>query len=366
MTGMLSTLPESRFISVRMTVYQKRLDDLAAEPRDWTVTGVAGFIGSNILQRLLVAGQRVIGLDNFVTGSRRNLRDVEAEVGPERWRNFRFLEGDIRDLSKCQAACKGSDFVLHQAALGSVPLSIERPDDTHAVNVTGFLNVLQAAREGRVGRFVYASSCAVYGDDAGSPKIEDRLGRSLSPYATTKRIDELYADVFSRCYDRATVGLRYFNVYGSRQDPNGAYAAVIPKWLAALSQGEAITIYGDGKTSRDFCFVQDVVQANILAATAPISGDLGSAVLNIGTGTETSLNELFAAMRDIVVPEKGGSGQVEPIYKDFRPGDVRYSCADISSARRLLGYAPAYDLRQGLADLVAWDAAQEKPEIART
>jgi UDP-N-acetylglucosamine 4-epimerase len=225
---------------------------------------------------------------------------------------------------------------------------------------------MQAARDCQIRRFVYASSCAVYGDDAGSPKIEDRLGRSLSPYATTKRIDELYADVFSRCYGLPTIGLRYFNVYGSRQDPNGTYAAVIPKWMAAFSQGEAITIYGDGKTSRDFCFVQDVVQANILAATAPISGEVGAAVLNIGTGTETSLNELFAAMRDIVVQEKADSGQGEPIYKDFRPGDVRYSCADISSSRRLLGYAPAYDLRKGLTDLVAWDAAQEKPGIART
>ena len=266
-----------------MTVYQQTLGHLAREPRVWALTGVAGFIGSNLLRQLLLSGQRVVGLDNFVTGYRHNLGAVEAEVGPERWTRFRLVEGDLRNPEICQRAVNGVDYVLHQAALGSVPLSLERPDETHAVNVTGFLNLLQAARDAGVCRFVYASSCAIYGDDPESPKREERLGRSLSPYATSKHLNELYADVFERCYHVSTVGLRYFNVYGPRQDPQGAYAAVIPKWIEALVRGDEVRIFGDGLASRDFVFVQDVVQANVLAATSVLGAESDALVCNIGT-----------------------------------------------------------------------------------
>ncbi len=342
-----------------MTVYRQRLDELGGDPRTWAVTGVAGFIGSNILQGLLAAGQRVVGLDNLATGSRQNLAEVEREVGPEHWRNFRFVEGDIRDPETCQALCAGADFVLHQAALGSVPLSMEHPEQTHAANVTGFLNVLMAARNAGVRRFVYASSCAVYGDDPSSPKLEERVGHSISPYATSKRMNELYADVFSRSYRLATVGLRYFNIYGRRQDPNGAYAAVIPKWMAAMLQGEEITIYGDGQTSRDFCFVQDVVQANILAATAAKAGGTeGGLVCNIGTGVETSLNELFASLREILARDRPDLGKLKPTHGSFRAGDIRHSRADISRAREVLDFAPSFDLGKGLADAFEWYAGK--------
>ncbi|HYG34532.1 MAG TPA: NAD-dependent epimerase/dehydratase family protein, partial [Clostridia bacterium] len=251
-----------------LSAYQALTKRLGTEPKIWLVTGVAGFIGSNLLESLLRLDQRVIGLDNFATGSKRNLEQVKELVGPERWANFKFIDGDIRDLDTCRHAAQGSDYVLHQAALGSVPRSIEKPDESHAANVTGFLNVLMAARDSGVGRFVYASSSAVYGDHPGLPKVEDQIGGCLSPYAATKRANELYAEVFTRCYGIETVGLRYFNVFGPRQDPEGPYAAVIPKWIAAMLEQEPIYINGDGETSRDFCYVANVVQANLLSATA--------------------------------------------------------------------------------------------------
>ena len=338
-----------------MTDYEQRIAALRSSPRTWLVTGVAGFIGSNILQALLAAGQRVTGLDNLTTGSSSNLAEVEREVGPERWGNFRFLEADIRDAEVCHAVCQKVDFVLHQAALGSVPLSLEKPEETHAVNVTGFLNMLRAAREQGVHRFVYASSCAVYGDDSEPAKREERVGNAISPYAASKRMDELYADVFTRCYQLPTVGLRYFNIYGNRQDPNGAYAAVIPKWMSAICKGEQITIYGDGKTSRDFCFVKDVVQANVLAATheSIVTGDGGGLVCNVGTGVETSLNELSHTLCEIVAEHRPEVKKSMPVYGEFRVGDIRQSRADISRARERLGFVPEYDLREGLVETFA-------------
>lgn len=341
-----------------MTDYEQRLADLGSSPRSWLVTGVAGFIGSNILQALLVAGQHVTGLDNLVTGSQSNLSEVERQVGPKCWKNFRFLEADIRDAEVCQATCRQVDFVLHQAALGSVPLSLEQPETTHAVNVTGFLNMLRAARDQGVRRFVYASSCAVYGDDPAPAKTEEIVGNAISPYAASKRMDELYADVFSRCYQLPTVGLRYFNIYGPRQDPNGAYAAVIPKWMSALMKGEQLTIYGDGKTNRDFCFVQDVVQANVLAATCEWTAkeNDGGLVCNVGTGVETSLNELSQTLREIVAQNRPEVKKSMPSYGNFRAGDIRQSRADISRARERLGFIPQYDLRRGLAETLAWYA----------
>jgi UDP-N-acetylglucosamine 4-epimerase len=342
-----------------MTRYQQRLAMLTEIPGTWVVTGVAGFIASNLLQQLLLAGQRVVGLDNFVTGHRRNLAEVEEEVGPQRWANFRLVEGDIRDATLCARVVAGADYVLHQAALGSVPLSLERPDETHAVNVTGFINLLQAARSAGVKRVVYASSCAVYGDDPAPAKVEAQIGHALSPYATSKHMNELSADVFARCYGLSAVGLRYFNVYGRRQDPNGAYAAVIPKWIAALLEGQPVQIHGDGKTSRDFVSVMDVVQANILAATADgLDPARGGVVCNVGTGTETSLKALFAGIRDCVAKVNPARNGVEPVFGDFRAGDIRFSRADLSRATTVLGYTPEFDLSQGLANAFAWYASR--------
>lgn len=326
------------------------------------MTGVAGFIGSHLLQRLLLAGQTVVGLDNFTTGHRRNLADVEGAVGPSRWAKFRFIEGDIRDPDACERALAGADVVLHQAALASVPLSLERPEETHAVNVTGFFNVLEAARAARVRRVVYASSSAVYGDDPTSPKVEEQIGRALSPYATSKHVNELYADVFGRCYGLSSVGLRYFNVYGPRQDPNGAYAAVIPKWFEAFRQGDQVRIHGDGGTSRDFVYVADVVQVNLLAATAELEDGATSLVCNVGTGVETSLNDLFAAMRDVVQRAEPARIASEPIHGEFRPGDIRHSCADIHRAQSRLGFGPEHDLAQGLQATFEWYVHQRCPE----
>ena len=329
---------------------------LACAPRRWLVTGAAGFIGSNLVETLLAMGQTVVGLDNFATGHVRNLDDVRARVGDEAAARFTFTEGDIRDLAACRAACKGADVVLHQAALGSVPRSILDPLTTHAVNVDGTLNVFVAARDAGVGRLVYASSSSVYGDHPGLPKVEDAVGMPLSPYAVTKRTGELYADTFARHYGLRVVGLRYFNVFGRRQDPAGAYAAVMPKWVAALLAGEACTVYGDGETSRDFCYVENVVQANILAATA----DTASGVYNVAVGERTTLNDLFGLLRD-------GLAVTDPVIaeavlgrQDFRPGDVRHSLADTSRARADLGYAPRHTLRTGLADTLAWYAEQAR------
>ncbi|HEX6909778.1 MAG TPA: SDR family oxidoreductase [Longimicrobium sp.] len=326
---------------------------LRGQPRAWLVTGVAGFIGSHLLHRLLELGQAVRGLDNFATGHRRNLEAVRAAVTPEQWARLDFLEGDVRDAAVCRRACAGREIVLHQAALGSVPVSIEQPLLTHDVNVTGTLNVLQAAREAGVGRVVYASSSAVYGDDARESKVEDVLGRPLSPYAASKRMNEIHAEVFGRCYGLGSVGLRYFNVYGPRQDPGGAYAAVIPKWIAALLQAEAVVIHGDGETSRDFCYVGDVVQANLLAATTADPGVLGQ-VCNVAGGERTTLNGLFSTLRELLARRNPALARVQARHGEFRVGDVRHSLADLTRARDGLGYRPTHRLAQGLARTLEW------------
>lgn len=336
-----------------MSAYQALQDSLRATPRMWLVTGVAGFIGSNLLETLLKLDQRVIGLDNFATGHRKNLDEVQALVPPEQWMRFRFIPGDIGDAAACRGACEGVDFVLHQAALGSVPRSMIEPLATHAANVTGFVNMLEAARTARVKRFVYASSSAVYGDHPELPKVEAKIGRPLSPYAATKWMNEIYADTFARAYGLECVGLRYFNVFGPRQDPEGAYAAVIPKWIAALLRREPVLINGDGETSRDFCFVANVVQANLLAATTE-NPDAINTAYNVALGERTTLNELFAALRAELSGVDATLAEARPVYQDFRAGDVRHSLADISKAQRLLGYAPVHRIGPGLELAMDW------------
>lgn len=320
---------------------------LTQQPRVWLITGVAGFIGSNLLQRLLSLGQAVTGLDNFSTGHRHNLEAVRQIVGEEAWSRFTLIEGDIRDLATCQQAVSGVHYVLHQAALGSVPRSIEDPIRTHESNINGFLNMLVACRDAGVARFVYAASSSTYGDHPGLPKVEDRIGKPLSPYAVTKYVNELYAEVFARTYGLQSVGLRYFNVFGPRQDPDGAYAAVIPKWFGSLLRNQPVYINGDGETSRDFCFIDNVVQMNILAATAD-NNDAVNQVYNVAVGDRTSLNHLFASIRDQVAAVYPDKQVQEPVYRDFRAGDVRHSQADIGKARALLGYEPTHVLQAGL------------------
>ena len=335
-----------------MSRYTEISESLRRRPRTWLVTGAAGFIGSNLLDRLLQLGQTVIGLDNFATGHRRNLSDVlDALDGPARLR-FRFVEGDIRDPAACGEVCRGVDYVLHQAALGSVPRSLDDPVATNASNVDGFLNMLVAARDAGVKRFVYAASSSTYGDHLGLPKLEDEIGRPLSPYAVTKYANELYAGVFQRAYGLPSVGLRYFNVFGPRQDPEGAYAAVIPKWVGTLLAGEPCAINGDGETSRDFCYVANAVQANLLAAVA--DGSEGHQVYNVACGDRTTLNELFRMIRDELARRVPTVAGVVPIYRDFRPGDVRHSLADIGKIRRHLGYEPTHRLADGLAEAIRW------------
>ena len=333
---------------------------IAAVPRTWLVTGVAGFIGSNLLEALLKLGQRVVGLDNFATGHRHNLDMVHDEVGAKAWSGFRFIEGDIRDLATCHEACKGVDVVLHQAALGSVPRSIEDPITSHGTNVTGFLNMLVAARDAGVKRFVYAASSAAYGDWPGLPKVEDTIGRPLSPYGAGKYMNELYADTFGRCYGLETIGLRYFNVFGPRQDPEGAYAAVIPKWVASMLRDETVYINGDGETSRDFCYIENVVQANLLSATAQNPEAVGQ-VYNVAVGDTTTLNELHATLRTLLSDRVEGFKPAPAVYRDFRPGDVRYSLADISKAQSRLGYKPLYRAQQGLELAIDWYVARLGP-----
>ncbi|HVC28991.1 MAG TPA: SDR family oxidoreductase [Gammaproteobacteria bacterium] len=320
--------------------------ELMVKPRTWLITGVAGFIGSNLLERLLKLDQTVVGLDNFCTGHRGNLDAVRALVTPAQWACFRFVEGDIRNLAGCQTAVEGADYVLHQAALGSVPRSLLDPISTHETNANGFLNMLVAARDAKVRRFVYASSSSVYGDHPGLPKVEDQIGKPLSPYAATKYFNEVYADVFTRIDSMQTVGLRYFNIFGPRQDPDGAYAAVIPLWFKAILKGQPVYINGDGETSRDFCFIDNAVQANLLAATARNSEAINQ-VYNVAVGQRTSLKLLYALIRGeisrrVTIPAS------EPLYRDFRPGDVRHSLADISKAERLMGYQPAHTVAEGL------------------
>lgn len=326
---------------------------LAAGSRRWLVTGSAGFIGSNLVEVLLRAGQQVVGLDNFATGHRRNLDQVQALVGAEAWQRHRFVEADIADPAACQAACAGVDVVLHQAALGSVPRSINDPLATHRANATGFLNMLVAARDVGVQRFVYAASSSTYGDSPTLPKVEDVIGRPLSPYAVTKYLNELYADVFGRCYGLATVGLRYFNVFGPRQDPDGAYAAVIPRWVAAMMRGEVCTINGDGETSRDFCFVANAVQANLRAALATDAAALNQ-VYNVAVGQRTTLTHLHELIAAGLCQRSPALRVEPPRYGDFRPGDVRHSLADVSKAARLLGYQPTHDVRAGLDLALDW------------
>jgi UDP-N-acetylglucosamine 4-epimerase len=336
-----------------VSAYEHLKEQMLAEPKVWLVTGVAGFIGSNLLEALLRLDQRVIGLDNYATGSRHNLEQVRELVGPDQWKNFRQIDGDIRDLDTCQRASQGVNYVLHQAALGSVPRSIANPADAHASNVTGFLNVLVAARDSGTKRLVYASSSSVYGDHPELPKVEDKIGRCLSPYAATKRTNELYAEVFARCYQMETIGLRYFNVFGPRQDPNGPYAAVIPKWIAAMMKNEPIHINGDGETTRDFCHVANVVQANLLAATVQKPEAINE-IYNVALCARTSLNQLFGLLRGKLLPDYSHLQDCSPVYCDFRPGDVRHSEADISKAERFLGYKPSHTVQQGLSEALDW------------
>ena len=326
---------------------------LQARPRTWLVTGVAGFIGSHLLETLLGLGQRVVGLDNFATGHRHNLDAVQAAVGGAAWARFNFIEGDIRELAHCQRACAGVDLVLHQAALGSVPRSIADPITTNATNVGGFLNMLVAARDAGVQRFVYAASSSTYGDHPGLPKVEDTIGRPLSPYAVTKYVNELYADVFARTYGLSSIGLRYFNVFGPRQDPNGAYAAVIPKWAAAMLGGETVYINGDGQTSRDFCYVANAVQANILAATTTDAA-AANQVYNVAVGDQTNLNGLHGMLAQGLSALRPGLQVAAPVHRDFRAGDVRHSRADVGKAQTLLGYRPSHTIAAGLAVLAGW------------
>ena len=336
-----------------MTRYEQLQAELKPAPRTWLVTGVAGFIGSNLLEALLKLDQRVVGLDNFDTGKRANLEQVRVLVSPVQWARFRFIEGDIADAATCQAACAGVDFVLHQAALGSVPRSIAEPLATHRANVTGFLQMLLAARDSKVKRFVYASSSAVYGDHPDLPKVEDRMGKPLSPYAATKAMNEVYAEVCSRAYGLASIGLRYFNVFGPRQDLEGAYAAVIPKWIAALLRREPVHIHGDGETSRDFCYIENVVQANLLATTTTNPAGLNQAS-TIAIGERTTLNELFHFLQDGLRKRDSALPAQTPVCGDFRAGDVRHSHADIGRAVRLLGYAPTHRIAEGLEVAFDW------------
>ena len=325
---------------------------LPAEPLTWTVTGCAGFIGSNLVEALLASGQRVVGLDNFATGYRHNLDDVTERVGADAAARFTFIEGDIRDLEACRRACDGADIVLHQAALGSVPRSIEDPLATHAVNVDGFVNMLLAARDAGVSRFVYASSSSVYGDHPGLPKVEAEIGAPLSPYAVSKRTDELYARTFQDHYGLEVIGLRYFNVFGRRQDPSGAYAAVIPKWIGQLLDGDRPAIFGDGETSRDFCYIANVVQANLRAGLAP--SEATGTVYNIAYGDRTTLNELYAAIVQNIEAERPELTLPDADYGPFRSGDVRHSLADIGQARAHLDYAPTHAAADGLREAIAW------------
>ena len=334
-----------------MSTYQKIQNELLQQPKTWLITGCAGFIGSNLLETLLGLKQKVIGLDNFATGHQRNLDEVKQQVGDDLWSNFKFIQGDIRNLEDCQAAVTGCDYILHQAALGSVPRSIADPLLTNSANITGFLNMLVAAKEAKVATFVYAASSSTYGDHPGLPKVEDTIGKPLSPYAVTKYVNELYADVFQKTYSLNSTGLRYFNVFGKRQDPDGAYAAVIPKWTAAMIANEDVYINGDGETSRDFCFIENAVQANILAATA--SQEAKNQVYNVALGDRTSLNELFSSLA-FTLKENEISYLKQPVYRDFRAGDVRHSQADISKAQSLLGYQPEFKISQGIVKAMPW------------
>ncbi len=335
-----------------MTRYEQLLQDLPKHPKTWLITGVAGFIGSNLLETLLKLDQQVVGLDSFVTGHQHNLDEVQGEVSAEQWARFHFINGDIRNLTDCQRACEGVDYVLHQAALGSVPRSLNDPITTNETNISGFLNMLVAARDANAVSFTYAASSSTYGDHPGLPKVEDVIGKPLSPYAVTKYVNELYADVFAKSYGFNTIGLRYFNVFGKRQDPEGAYAAVIPKWTAAMIKGEDVYINGDGHTSRDFCYIDNTIQANLLAATTT-NADARNQVYNVAVGDRTDLNQLYRAIQRSL-GDNGLACDSEPLYREFRAGDVRHSQADVGKAQLLLGYAPQFDIQSGINQAMPW------------
>ncbi|MCG6039304.1 NAD-dependent epimerase/dehydratase family protein [Acinetobacter baumannii] len=338
-----------------MNQYEQVLEQLKNTPKIWLITGVAGFIGSNLLETLLKLNQKVIGLDNFATGHQYNLDEVEGLVTSEQWKNFTFYNGDIRNLEDCQKVCTNVDYVLHQAALGSVPRSIADPILTNSANITGFLNMLVAARDAQVKSFTYAASSSTYGDHPALPKVEENIGNPLSPYAVTKYVNELYAEVFARTYGFKAIGLRYFNVFGKRQDPKGAYAAVIPKWTAAMIQGDDVFINGDGETSRDFCYIENTVQANILAAVA--NDEVKNQVYNVAVGDRTTLNDLFKAIKS-ALNENGISCDKEPVYREFRAGDVRHSQADVSKIETYLGYSPMIKIGDGVKLAMSWYVAQ--------
>ncbi|NLY65591.1 MAG: Vi polysaccharide biosynthesis UDP-N-acetylglucosaminuronic acid C-4 epimerase TviC [Alcaligenaceae bacterium] len=325
--------------------------ELLATPRTWLITGCAGFIGSNLLETLLLLNQKVVGLDNFATGYQHNLDEVQGQVSAEQWANFNFIKGDIRDLDTCKQATEGVDYVLHQAALGSVPRSINDPITSNDVNINGFLNMLVAARDAGAGGFVFAASSSTYGDHPDLPKVEDKIGNPLSPYAVTKYVNELYASVFARSYGFSSIGLRYFNVFGKRQDPDGAYAAVIPKWTSAMIKNEDVLVNGDGETSRDFCFVENAVQANLLAAVNMPEKDFQ--VYNVAVNARTTLNELFAHLA-ATLGSNGVQYDKQPVYRDFRQGDVRHSQADIAKAQTQLGYQPSHTILQGIEAAMPW------------
>jgi UDP-N-acetylglucosamine 4-epimerase len=345
-----------------MTAFTQLQIRLKSEPHTWLITGVAGFIGSNLLESLLKLNQRVVGLDNFATGHQRNLDEVQALITPAQWANFKFINGDISNLADCQKAVSGVEYVLHQAALGSVPRSVADPISTNTTNISGFLNMLVASRNAEVKRFVYAASSSTYGDHPALPKVESIIGKPLSPYAVTKYVNELYAEVFGKTYNLQSIGLRYFNVFGPRQDPNGAYAAVIPKWISSMIKKEPIFINGDGETSRDFCFVHNAVQANILAATVQ-APEATNQVFNVALGDRTTLNELYSQLVAILLPLYPHLKGAKPVFSDFRAGDVRHSLADINKATHLLGYAPSHRISQGLLLAMPWYLAQKNTLI---
>lgn len=344
-----------------MTKYEKLQEYLISNQYTWLITGVAGFIGSNLLEKLLILNQKVIGLDNFETGYQHNidqaLEDARKQLEAENYQllttNFQLIKGDIRDLETCHQACKSADYVLHQAALGSVPRSIEDPIRTNKANIGGFLNMLVAAKDAKVNRFVYAASSSTYGDHPDLPKVEDKIGNPLSPYAVTKVVNELYASVFAKTYGFKTIGLRYFNIFGRRQNPNGAYAAVIPKWVSSILKGEDIFINGDGETSRDFCYIDNTVQMNLLAAMTD-TDEATDQVYNVALNDRTSLNQLYQMIEERLIQRVERLKKKEPVYRDFRAGDVRHSQADISKAQQLLGYQPSHKIAKGLDEAMDW------------
>jgi UDP-N-acetylglucosamine 4-epimerase len=340
-----------------MSAYERLKTHLQSKSYTWLITGVAGFIGSNLLEALLQLDQKVVGLDNFSTGHQRNLDEVQSIVTSAQWQNFTFMNADICTLAACQKACNGVDYVLHQAALGSVPRSVEDPITTNASNITGFLNMLVAARDAKVKRFVYAASSSAYGDHPGLPKVEDQIGKPLSPYAVTKYVNELYADVFGKTYGLQSIGLRYFNVFGPRQDPEGAYAAVIPKWIANLIKGEPVYINGDGETSRDFCYIANVVQANLLSASTPNMEAINQ-IYNIAVGGRTTLNELYSQLKQSLISSCPHLKDAQAVYREFRAGDVKHSLASIDKARNRLGYEPTQNMGQGLDLAMQWYTAR--------